>query len=132
MSNRSLNDEIKRLCKANDCPQPLEFLLSAMAGDDRRRDLSSVYQLAERIRARGADVDESVSVLVDEILSNEIYRYNRIDVRDSINVGKEILQYQYPKKRENKIELDARATVKIGPMTDDEIEQFNDLFSGDF
>lgn len=107
-------------CEAGKTVDPLKFLELVMAGVDPRY-LSEIHKLLASFRC-GPDGRPSIldwHTLTDLIQSK--YRLEPVELKESLNAGKDLANYLHPKRKQVDMNADINANVTTKILTTAEI-----------
>ena len=125
-------EEVEQACAEAGAKEPLEFLAALVSGHDPRQ-LSDVYIMAETIEEENfgdPPNDEQWEELLN--LIRQQYKHSPVPVAVSKSAATTLAEYQHSKRKSIEIHAAAGGPVDLPPLTEKELELFEEWFSAQF
>ena len=112
------------------------FLAHIMAGSDPRHAPSTLYLLVERAAeeedALGQIPVELWDAIKELVLGNPLFEGEIVPFEDSTQAARELMKYIHPKLKAVQVSGELEHMVRVTPLTDEEIDQFNKRMFDEF
>jgi len=113
---------------------PAVFLAELMTGFDPRRRSSDLFNIIKGCSNRGEKPDDAEWELIKEmVLYTDLYSISPVSMELSYKASKDLIEYKYAKKRAvNQIEDVSNKPQKVPPLTEEEVDNFEEWFLSRF
>jgi len=127
----SAEDQVTKLCKELNIPEPIQFLTNMMGGIDPRR-VSIVYLKIQALEEEYGNEPPDAWDWMDlvELIKQE-YRGSIIEIGKSQDAAKQLLEYMHPKRKAMDI-VTTHKTITDIPLSKNEVKRIRKQFDLDY
>lgn len=133
---KNLTEEIAKLCKRFDCPEPGTFLGHVMAGFDPRESNVLARFLRRTIDKAGRPERLKLSKAQTEklyLILDTFPNFDNVDLATSIEAAKQLMQFLYAKMKTVEVSGEMKAAVgTVDKMTKKDFKEFLETFDKEY